>query len=94
LRERLWREDGLFDSVISPLVISYDDDDDDNYENENLFSPEENEYEVDDNVPYADDQWYMDDGIDLEGPQFAKESEYWDHMMHGPPPKRARIIPV
>jgi len=79
------------------MTITYggdDDYDEDDDEEEYLFSPDENEYEMDDNVPYAQDEWYMDDGIDLEGPQFAGESEFWDHMKHGPPPKRPRIIPV
>jgi len=79
------------------MVISYDDEDD---AEEETLSDVEEEYEIDDQIPYGDEVWYMDDGdyenegIDLEGPQFAHENEFWIHMEHGPPKKRRRITPL
>jgi len=102
LRKKIWEEDGLFETVVTPFIITDDDDDedDDDDDDEGDFDDrqlEEGEFNFDDIVPYGADEWQLeDDGIDLEGPQFANENELYFEMEQGPPPckRRKEVIPI
>jgi len=87
LRDRTWEEDNYFENVQDAIVINPNGDDEEDY----VESEEpNNEADFEDDVPYADDVWIMQDAIDLEGEVFTEENELLRFMEQRPKPKKRR----